>query len=359
MTQTPRAVLFDLDGTLLDSIPAFLEITRRACARLGWPAPAPGYIREVMTLGRSPIEALLGPVADEAALRRELSAASQHLWQDVFAGEVRLFADTLAVLRQLADDGFRLGIVTDSNHFVVGQLVNTPGCPPIEVVITRDEAGARKPSPLGIQRALAELGLTPADAVYVGDNPIDIRAAHDAGVRVFGITTGAAHRDDLLPHGPHAVLDALSELHAHLAPADRHTVTGRLASGLGEARSFLAIDWVRDAIETLLGGPFHPGTVNLALDAMTAAQVARLRGEPGLRRHELAARGDFCAALLHAATVTCGKFGTPALLLWPQVPGYPDNKLELICPIALRADWGIADGARLDLRYRTVEEPWP
>jgi CTP-dependent riboflavin kinase len=116
---------------------------------------------------------------------------------------------------------------------------------------------------------------------------------------------------------------------------------------------------VRDAIETVLGGSFHPGTVNLALDAMTAAQVARLRVEPGLRRHELAARGDFCPALLHAATVTHGAFSTPALLLWPQVPGYPDDKLELICPIALRDGWGIADGARLEVRHHTLEDTWP
>jgi len=50
---------------------------------------------------------------------------------------------------------------------------------------------------------------------------------------------------------------------------------------------------------------------------------------------------------------------TPALLLWPQVPGYPDDKLELICPIPLRAGWALTDGALLDVRYLTAEEPWP
>jgi len=73
MTASSRAVLFDLDGTLLDSIPAFLAITRRACTQLGWPQPQAGYIREVMTLGRSPIEALLGPVENPDALRRQLN----------------------------------------------------------------------------------------------------------------------------------------------------------------------------------------------------------------------------------------------------------------------------------------------
>ena len=363
MTASSRAVLFDLDGTLLDSIPAFLAITRRACTQLGWPQPPAGYIREVMTLGFSPIEALLGPVDNPDALRRELTAASLHLWQDMFAAEARPFHDTLAVLQRLTDDGYRLGIVTDSNHFVVNHLTATPGCPPIEVVITRDEAPARKPSPSGIELALQRLRLAPQSAVYVGDNPIDIQAAHGAGVRAFGITTGASLREDLVPHGPHAVLDSLTQLHAHLAGAmpeatTSATVCGELVSGLGEAGGFLAIGWVREAIEARLGGPFYPGTVNLMTDPDGAALAARCRHNPQLRRFELPARDSFCPALLHAVELTHRSMRTPALLLWPQVPGYPSHKLELICPIPLRTGWALDNGAPLQVRYLTLEEPW-
>lgn len=368
MTAPLRAILFDLDGTLLDSLPAFLAITRRACRELGWPQPGPGYIREVMTLGRSPIEALLGPVENPDALRGELTAASQKLWKDVFAAQACLFHDTLPVLQRLSDDGYRLGIVTDSNHFVVSRLTGTPGCPPIEVIITRDEAPARKPSPSGIKLALQRLGLPPQAVAYIGDNPIDIQAAHGAGVRAFGITTGASLREDLLPHGPHAVIDSLTQLHAHLAapavdsllePAQSSIVRGELVSGLREADSFLTIPWVHEAIEALLGKPFFPGTVNLATDRAGAALAARCRHNPQLRRFDLPERDGFCPALLHAVELTHRFMRTPALLLWPQVPGYPHDKLELICPIPLRTRWALTDGAMLDVRYLTLEEPWP
>lgn len=364
MSASSRAALFDLDGTLLDSIPAFLAITRRACRELGWPQPEPGYIREVMTLGRSPIEALLGPVADADARHRALSAASQNLWKEVFAAEARLFHDTLPVLQRLSAAGWRLGIVTDSNHFVVSRLTEAPGCPPIDVIVTRDEAPARKPSPSGIELALQRLGLAPGAAIYVGDNPIDIQAAHGAGVRAFGITTGASRREDLLPHNPHAVLDSLTQLHAHLAetapaPTASATVRGELVSGLGEASGFLAMNWVREAIEARLGGPFYPGTVNLAADPDAAALAARLRHDVRLKRFELAARDGFCPALLHAVELSHRFMRTRALLLWPQLPTYPDSKLELICPMPLRSGWVLSDGAVLDVRYLTVEEPWP
>jgi CTP-dependent riboflavin kinase len=167
-------------------------------------------------------------------------------------------------------------------------------------------------------------------------------------VRAFGITTGASLREDLLPYNPHAVPDSLTQLHAHLAEAApaataSPTVRGELVSGLGEASGFLAMNWVREAIEARLGGPFYPGTVNLAADPDSAALAARLRHDVRLKRFELAARDGFC----------------PALLLWPQVPGYPDGKLELICPIPLRTRWALTDGAMLDVRYLTLEESWP
>lgn len=355
MTARPRAVLFDLDGTLLDSLPAFLAITRHACRELAWPLPGPDYLRQVLTLGRSPIEALLGPVDDEPRLRQQLGAVSMTLWQEVFAREARLFEDTLVVLQRLHAAGHRLGIVTDSNHHVVRHLTATPGCPPMATVVTRDEAPARKPSPSGIALALAHLRLAPHEAVYIGDNPIDIQAARGAGVIAYGITTGASRREDLMPHDPHAVFDSLSDLHAHLTLA----LHGRLVGGLGEAGRFLAIDWVRDTLETCLQQPFHPGTVNLQVDGVQARRLAALPTDARLRRFELPGRDGFCPATLYATRLHHGPRHMPALLLRPQVAGYPADKLELVCPQPVRASWALNDGALLELHPITLEEPWP
>ena len=355
MTARPRAVLFDLDGTLLDSLPAFLAITRHACRELAWPLPGPDYLRQVLTFGRSPIEALLGPVDDEPRLRQQLSAVSMTLWQEVFALEARLFEDTLVVLQRLHAAGYRLGIVTDSNHHVVRHLTSTPGCPPMAAVVTREEAPARKPSPSGIELALTQLRLAAHEAVYIGDNPIDIQAARDAGVTAYGITTGASRREDLVPHAPQAIFDSLSDLHAHLTLA----LHGRLVSGLGEASRFLAIDWVRDALETCLQQPFHPGTVNLEVDAVHARRLTALATDARLRRFELPGRDGFCPATLYATRLQHGARHMPALLLRPQIDGYPADKLELVCPQPVRAGWDLDDGAPLELHQLTLEDPWP
>ena len=121
---------------------------------------------------------------------------------------------------------------------------------------------------------------------------------------------------------------------------------------------------LRDAgapVTIIAGGGVEerPGLPAKLHDPQVAVHVARYRQDARLRRFELPARGDYCPALLHAVELSHLFMRTRALLLWPQMPGYPDDKLELICPMPLRSGWSLSDGARLDVRYLTVEEPWP
>ena len=349
-----HAILFDVDGTLLDSTPAFLEITRRACRDLGWPQPQDDLMRQVMTLRRSPAEILFPDgEMDSETVQRELSAAAMAVWTEIFERIAHPFPDSIETLRALHTAGYRLGVVTDSNHQVVQRITGQPGCPPLDVVITRDEAGARKPDPAGIRLAVTQLGLAPEAVLYIGDNPIDIEAAHGAGVRVLGVTTGPSLREDFAPFAPHGVIDALAELPAlvRLAPP---MVTGRLARGRGEAGSFLRIDWVREQIEAALGGPFHAGTLNLECSPAAAAVVARQRDAATLERYRIEPQGDFCAAWCHTVELSHGELASPGLLLWPEVPDYPQTKLELILPQRLEAPWPLEEGTSFRLRYRAL-----
>lgn len=345
------AVLFDMDGTLLDSTSTYFEITRRACLELGWPAPGEHLMREVMTRRRHPVEALFGDVPDAAAREQALTGAAMKLWQPLFTELARPFADAVPVLDALHRAGMRLGVVTDSNDFVVARVAGAPGCPPFDTVVTRERAGARKPSPAGIELALADLGVAPEAALYVGDNPCDIEAATAAGVRAVGITTGPSLREDLEGCGAHAVIDALTELPALLAPG-APVVHGELATGLGKAGGFLALDWVGAQVRTLLGSEFYPGTVNLRLSEAAARLVERHRDDAALVRHEIDPAPGFCRAWCHA--VELGRAGEriPALTLWPEVDGYASTQVEVICAPRLRDHWRLADGQRLTVHYR-------
>ena len=131
------------------------------------------------------------------------------------------------------------------------------------------------------------------------------------------------------------------------APASA-TIVGRLASGRGEGASFTRLPWARAQFVAKLGIDPYPGTINLTLDDGARAAWA-------MRRRELAvviAAPDaaFCDA--RAARVRIAGAIDGAVVV-PLVAGYPDDKVEVIAAVGVRAALGLADGDPVELRFET------
>ncbi len=125
------------------------------------------------------------------------------------------------------------------------------------------------------------------------------------------------------------------------------TLTGRLASGLGEGASFTRLDWARAAFVATVGIDPFPGTVNLALDdAAARAAWARIRARPGLRVEP--PDPSWCAARLYKVMIA-GRIAGAAVL--PELPSYPDDKVEVIAAVAVRAALGLRDGDLVKLDF--------
>lgn len=345
------AVIFDLDGTLLDSMSAYLEITSRACDELGWPAPRAGFMREVITLGHNPVVALFGSADEMEARTQLLNAKASHLWQKIFQDMTKPFPDALLALSALQQAGLHLAIVTDSNDIAVSQITDLPDYPRFDTIVTGKRASARKPSPAGIELALNELGIAPDAAIYIGDSPADIEAACAAGVRVIGITNGPSRREDLEPYEPECVIDALSEL-PNILQFGAPTVYGSLMCGDGEAVSYLALPWVRAKLESWMGSRYYPGTVNLNLSPTAAQVVTKHSKDPKLVWYEMGPEEGFCRTICHPVMIECyGHVPISALTLVPEVPGYPERQLELICKVHLRSYYSLEDGDMLTVHF--------
>jgi CTP-dependent riboflavin kinase len=126
------------------------------------------------------------------------------------------------------------------------------------------------------------------------------------------------------------------------ARAGRVTVVGRVASGTGEGALFTRLDWARAAFVERLGIDPFPGTLNLVPE--DGAAWAALRVTPGVR---IAAPDQaFCDARAWRVRVAGGIAGA---IVVPDVPGYPDDKIEIIAAVGLRAALGLRDGDTLAL----------
>jgi HAD superfamily hydrolase (TIGR01509 family) len=171
----PEAVLFDWDGTLVDSMPAIYRANVRALAPLGIHLDR-AWFRERYTPDWRRNYAELGVpenLYDELAERWE---------QEMQLVRPKALPWARRGLRRLQRHGVRLGIVTASTRAVVGPAIprlNLDGV--FEVAICSDDVARTKPAPEGLLLALERLGVPAADALYVGDTPTDLEMARAAG----------------------------------------------------------------------------------------------------------------------------------------------------------------------------------
>lgn len=204
-----ETVLFDLDGTLIDSGPLILASFRHATQTvLGRRIPDETLMANVGGHGIHAQMRELDPDRVDELVRayREHNLASYH--------EVRAFEGVEEQLALLRAQGRRLGIVTVKGRPTVDVTLSIlPFLSALDTVVTGDDTERHKPDPEPLSLALARLGATASSAAYVGDSPFDIRAAKAAGMTAIAVAWGNIHPVSRLEaERPHALVNDPREL---------------------------------------------------------------------------------------------------------------------------------------------------
>jgi pyrophosphatase PpaX len=202
-------VLFDLDGTVIDSGAIILASMRHAAREvLGVEVPDEQLMAAVGGPGlEAQMQALSPDRADELVTVYRAHNEPLH-------DELVCCAGMDEVLVQLRDEGRRLGIVTAKRRQTVElAFARIPIEHLFETVVGGDETKKHKPDPEPLLLALERLGAAPDEAVYVGDAPFDVKAAKAAGLYSVGVSWGGIHgRERLEAEEPDALVDAPEEL---------------------------------------------------------------------------------------------------------------------------------------------------
>jgi pyrophosphatase PpaX len=209
------ALLFDLDGTLIDSIELILGSARYAFDGFAGRAPTDEEWRA--GIGR-PLQTVLREYAPDDIEAQRLFTRYREYQLEHHDRLVRAYAGVVDTLREFAEAGHPMALVTSkSDWMAVKALVHVGLEQLIPVVVGCDTCVNHKPHPEPVERALALLGVSPSNAVFVGDSPHDVQSGLAAGVVTVGVTWGAFDRHELQEAGADVVIDRIEELPEILA----------------------------------------------------------------------------------------------------------------------------------------------
>jgi phosphoglycolate phosphatase len=192
---TPRAVLFDLDGTLLDSAPDLAAAANAMLAELGLPARDPAVVatyigKGIPKLVERTLTGALDVAADPVLLAQALPMYERYYAEESGRRSVP-FPGVIEGLRALRDAGLPLACITNkAERFTLDLLQRTGLEGFFPVVVCGDTVVRKKPDPEPVLTACARLDVRPADALMIGDSANDCQAARAAGCPVWCVPYG-------------------------------------------------------------------------------------------------------------------------------------------------------------------------
>lgn len=218
--QQPRAILFDLDGTLADTAPDLAQALNKLRLDRGLePAPYEGLRPYASAGARGLIGAGLG-LTPESEEYEALRVAFLNNYEAAIAVHSRLFDGVPELLQQLDRSGIAWGIVTNKAMRFTDSLVPLIGLGHAACVVSGDTTPHPKPHPAPLLEAARRLGKAPESCWYVGDDMRDIQAGRAAGMTTIAAAWGYCGKDGPTQWNAHAIAQApleLLELISHIS----------------------------------------------------------------------------------------------------------------------------------------------
>ncbi|MEJ2221471.1 MAG: HAD family hydrolase [Desulfobacterales bacterium] len=212
------AVIFDLDGTLIDSIDIYFSIVEKALERLNLPEVSRSRILAAAESEDFKWELVLPQdvLNRKEEIIDEAWAVINEIAPQMFADNLDLIQGAGGIVEKLSSDGLKIGLVTSTQRRYLEtkmQPLKNVGVDTLfEVIITSDDVENRKPAPDPLIACARRLDLKPGNCVYVGDTATDIKAGKAAGMRTVGVLTGFDDYEALETENPDAIVNDIQNL---------------------------------------------------------------------------------------------------------------------------------------------------
>lgn len=206
-TTDVKGVVFDMDGTLLNTLPDLTALTNAVLSDLGYPTHTEEAIRGFIGDG---VRALMMRAMPDSASDDEKEAALaewKSRYQEFGRRKTVPYPNIIEMLEALKSKGVKLGVLSNKFDAAVKDLAGFYFPATFDVAKGESPTCPRKPDPTGLLASIQEIGLNPSQVAYIGDSAGDMKTAKAAGAMAIGVSWGYQTVDRLVSAGADMVID--------------------------------------------------------------------------------------------------------------------------------------------------------
>ena len=206
-----KTVIFDLDGTLLDTLDDLTSAVNAGLSAYGF---ARRKKEEVLSFIGNGIAKLMERAANFQGDAKALLTAFKAYYAVHCADQTKPYDGIIPLLKQLKEQGVKIGVLSNKADFAVKQLIYGYFGDIFDDVQGEDEEHGvyRKPNPSALLSMMERLNAVPSQTVYVGDSDVDIQTAKNAGVNCISVSWGFKKKEFLKEQGASVIVDSVEEL---------------------------------------------------------------------------------------------------------------------------------------------------
>ena len=208
-----KLAIFDLDGTLLDTLGDLHASVNFALREFGFPERTIDEVRRFIGNGVVKLMERSTPDNTEESVQKECLDVFRAHYLEHMSDTTAPYANVIDLLKNLRKKGIKVAVVSNKLHTAVEELCDSYFTGLIDKAVGVLVEAERKPSPINVMRTAELFGAELHECIYIGDSEVDVQTAHNADVQCIGITWGFRDRDCLLENGCDFIADTADEVY--------------------------------------------------------------------------------------------------------------------------------------------------